>query len=153
MEEGSEDRDVPIPANQKPSIIAQPGDGAFDLPSATVSPKRAAVLMLSLAVGEVGSDELNASPLEPTAESQGVIPAIANESIRILTWPTRSSVAYSDRGERLGRELDLTRASAMEGNSQRKTLAVCQYHELCALALPGLSDVETPFLPAQRWRP
>jgi len=52
---------------------------------------------------------------------------------------------YSDRRERLRCELRLTRASAMEGNSQRKTLAVCQYHELCAFALPGLSDMETPF--------
>jgi hypothetical protein len=33
----------------------------------------------------------------------------------------------------------------MEGNSQRKTLAVCQYHKLCAFALARLADVETPF--------
>jgi hypothetical protein len=44
------------------------------------------------------------------------------------------------------RERDFGGAGRMDGNSQRNTLAVCQYHKLCALAPLGLSDATAPFL-------
>lgn len=145
MEEGPKDRDVAVPPDQQAPVVAEPGDGPFDLPASSVSPKGPAVLMLALAIGEMRTNELDASLLEPTAKGERVVSAIADESIRVLSRHSGSSIAYSDRGECLWRELDLTRASAMEGNSQRNTLTVCQYHELCALALSGLADVEAPF--------
>lgn len=145
MEEGAEDHDVSVPANQQAPVVTEPGDGTFDLPSSSVPSERSAVLMLPLPVGEVRADEFDASLPEPKAEGQRVVAAIADEAIGILPRPSGAGIAYSDGGERLRRELDLTRASAMEGNSQRNTLAVCQYHELCAFALSGLADVETPF--------
>lgn len=145
MKESSEDRDVAVPADQQTPVIAEPGNGSFDLPTSSISPKRPAVLMLALAVGEVRTNEFDTSLPEPKAKGQRVVSAIADESVRVLSRPSRPGITYSNRGERLWRELDLTRASAMEGNSQRNTLAVCQYHELCALALSGLADVETPF--------
>jgi len=145
MEEGIEDRDVAFPADQQTSVVADPGDGALDLPPSSVSAKGAAVLMLALSGGEVRADEFDPSLLEPAAKGERIVPAVADEPIRVLPWPSGSAIAYSDCGERLGRELDLTRASAMDGNSQRNTLAVCQYHKLRSFALSGLADVETPF--------
>jgi hypothetical protein len=100
--------------------------------------------MDALSGGQGWGDQLDPTLQEPATEREGVVTSIANEPVRLLpssSWPTAS---YSDRRERLRRKLGLTRASTMEGNSQRKTLAICQYHKLCAFALARLTDVETP---------
>src|SRR5690349_617242 len=119
MQKGSEDGDVVLPTDQQPTIVADPGDGTLDLPPSSVSPKRAAILMLPPTVGAVRTDEFDPSLSKPPAKGQRIVSTIADEPIRILTWPSGPGIAYSDHSERLGRELDLTRASAMEGNSQR----------------------------------
>lgn len=145
MEEGLEDRDVALPSNQETSVVAEPGDGALDLPAPSISTKGATVLMLPLNIGAMRTDELDPPGSKPTAEGPRIVAPIADEPDWILSWPSGSPLTYPDRGERLRRELDLTRASAMEGNSQRNTLAVCQYHKLRSFALSGLADMEPPF--------
>ena len=153
MDEGSVDRDVTIPPHADATEVSKPGDRSLDLPSPAIASQRSTVLVDPPTSGQVWGNQLDPALQEPATEWQRVVASIADEAVRVLTRSSRPMATYSDRRERLRCKLGLTRASAMEGNSQRKTLAVCQYHELCAFALPGLSDVETPFLPAQRWRP
>jgi hypothetical protein len=46
----------------------------------------------------------------------------------------------------MGSKLHLRRGRRFEGNSQRKTLAIDQYHPLCTLTPLGFSDGRPPFL-------
>jgi hypothetical protein len=95
--------------------------------------------------GEVRRDQLDPLSQQPSPEGERVVASITDQPFGILPRPAWPTAPYSDRRERFRRKLGLTRASTMEGNSQRKTLAVCQYHKLCAFALARLADVETPF--------
>ena len=102
--------------------------------------------MFPFSGGPVRGDQFDLSLFKPKPKRERIVAPITDEPLRVLPRASGSGMAYSDRGERLGRQRDLTRASAMEGNSQRNTLAVCQYHKLRSFALSGLPDVETPFL-------
>lgn len=145
MKEGSEDCDVPFPTDEEAAVVAKPGDRPLHLPSSFVPAERATILVFPFSVGQVGGDQFDSSLFEPKPKRERIVAPIPDESFRVLSRASGAGAAYSDRGECLGREGDLTRASAMEGNSQRNTLAVCQYHKLRSFALSGLADVETPF--------
>jgi len=145
VKEGSEDRDVPFPADEEAAVVAKPGDRTLHLPASFVPAERTPILMFPFPSGQVWGDQIDSSLFKPKPKRERIVTPITDEPLRVLPRASGSGMAYSDRGERLGREGDLTRASAMEGNSQRNTLAVCQYHKFRSFALSGLADVETPF--------
>lgn len=121
--------------NQSP-IISEPGNRALNLPTAFVTPKSSAILSLRLpAIGPMRDNKLNALFFKFTTKLIRIISFVTNQMLGFLANFFKS----------LTRKLHLRRTGSVKGHSQRNTFAVCQYHELRALATLGFADVWAPF--------
>ena len=131
---------MPLPAGRDPAVTEEPGEKALDLPASDVSSQRSAVLGLrTLAVRSVRRDELDPSLFaELRVEWIAVISSVANKTIGCVL-----EKAGIDRGLD---EFRLMRRSTRNPGGDRKTSAVCDRHDLCALPPLGLPDGEAPFL-------
>ena len=120
--------------------VLQPSEKPFDLPSAFVTTKFAAILLrtLSFSPSAVGGDDFCAelfgkSPIQRVA----VIGLVADQSLRDLFDEARFHC-------QLGQS-HFSRRSACRANGERKTMAVCDCHDLAAFAPFGLPDQEPSF--------
>ena len=120
--------------------ILEPGEQALDLPAPAVAPEHAAVLGLgSLAVAAVRCDQLDPPLLpEPRVERITVISSVANKAIGCSSDKTRIEGLFDER--------DFMRRSTRNPGGDRKTMAVCNCHDLGPLPALGLPDGEAPFL-------
>ncbi len=133
-------------ANKQAAELSKPGVGAFDDPAALVAPELPAVLVFSLLVVlAVRDDEVDASLLEPLSERVGVVGAVGDHALRLLSRPAFGTRDF-DFGERGFRKRNFSWRGTFKPNSQRKTATVDQYHPLRPLAALGLADCGAPFL-------
>ena len=148
MKKGLVDGDRTIIADDQTAIVAEPGEGAFDLPATPVTAQRSAILRARLAaIPAMRHDQLNASRRQLRAQRIAVEGSVRNHTPHFLTRPTAAMPpTHTDRGERFLREPDLVRGRRVKLLSQRNTLAVDHQHPLRALAPLGFSDFRAPFL-------
>ena len=128
----------PLVADHQPPEVRKPREQPLDLPAPLVAPELAPVLGLPLlAVPPVRGDHLYARFSEGRVQRVGVVGPVADQPLGPLIEEAR--------GQGLLYEGDLVRRSARRANGERKTRAVCQRHELRALAPLGLSHLPPPF--------
>jgi hypothetical protein len=141
------DCDRAVVANDQSTEVAEPGEGAFHLPAASVAAQRSAILRARLAsIPAMRGDQFDALRRQSLAQRIAVVGAIRNHSLRFLACsPAATWSGHVDRRERLFREPDLVRGSRVKLLSQRNTLAVDHHHPLRALAPLGFSDFRAPF--------
>lgn len=124
-------------ANSKATKIVQPSEQPFDLPAPLIPPQGAAILGLP-SVTPIGSDHLNPSPFQFRVQLIAVVSLVANQPLRLeFKEPTIKSLfdkSYFVRG------------STFDMYGDRKTMAVCDCHDLGPLAPLGFPDAEPPFL-------
>jgi hypothetical protein len=125
MEEAEEVLGFLLPAGGQPAPSFQPSEEALDLPSPLVSAELAAILG-ALASGDAatfGGNELNATFLcESETQSLTVPGLVPNQSRWQLSY--ESSIESS-----LG-EHTVESVSSVNIDSERKTMAVCNCHDL-----------------------
>ncbi len=126
---------VPFPASYEASVIPEPGIGAFDLPTALVTPKSSSVLKLDSFVSSRRSYKLNA----PLFQS-------CSKCIRIISFVTDQMLGcFSKLIDRLLNQCYLMWGGRGNGHSQRNTSAICHHHELGALSSLRFPDFWAPF--------
>jgi len=126
------------PHHQTPEVL-QPGKEPFDFPAPLVAPELSPVLaMRSGAITTVRCDQLDSVLLgEPLHHCVAVISLIANQSFRLV-----GHKAVLDRSLD---ELLLMRRSAPNPEGDRKTMAVCDCHELAPFADERSTNAIAPF--------
>jgi hypothetical protein len=147
MKESLIDGDRAVVANDQPTVVSEPGEGAFHDPATTVAAQRPAILGLRFAsIAAMRGDQFDASRCQSGAQRIAVIAAVANDTLRFLAGPSTATPAcYPDRGDRFFGEPSLVGGSRVKLLSQRNTLAVDHHHPLRALAPLGFSDFRAPF--------
>src|SRR6516165_7670416 len=148
MKESFINSDGTVVANDQSAKVAEPRQGAFNLPAAPVTAQRPAILRLRFAaIPAVRCDQFDSSRRQPLAQRVAVVSAIGYDPLGFLAWPPRAmSPGHADRRERFFREPDFIRGGRVKLLSQRNTLAVDHHHPLRALAALGFSDFRAPFL-------
>ena len=112
-------------ANQQATIGAEPRDGAFNDPTMAIRPQPAVVFVETVdVVGAVRTGEHNAPAGELLAERVAVVAAIADQ---VLGVPAVRRYTGCERGVD---ERDFRRRRRGNGDSQRNTLTLDQYHAL-----------------------
>src|SRR3984893_8945585 len=136
-----------VMAHHQTTVIAQPANGAFDDPAASIASQRAAILCRQTnAILLVRADQFDSALPQPLAQRSAVIGFVGNDPHRLLPRSARTMAsAYADRGERRLGEFDFRRGCRTKVVSQRNTRAVDHHHPLRPLAPLGFSDSGAPF--------
>jgi len=130
-----------VKAHRNPSEILKPSEQSLNLPPSLVASERSAILSGGfLPIRLVRRDHLNTLLCQFFIQRVGVVSLIANQSLRPFSGKNFSESCL-DKG-------DFMRASRRRVDGDRKTIAVCQRHELRTFAPLGLSHSESPFLAA-----
>ena len=132
MKERSINSERAIMAHYQTPVIAQPADGAFDDPAASIAPQRATILCRRTnAILLVRADPFDSALPQPFSQRIAVVGFVGNHAHRLLPRTARVlAPSYSDRRERRLREFDFRRGCRVKVVSQRKT---------AALWIPGLN--------------
>src|SRR5690349_21732838 len=118
--------------------VLEPGVQSFDLPSAFVSPKFAPVLCgRPNTIGTMWSDQFNAPGTQLRIQRIAIIGTVANQALRLCHDKSRCESCFH-KGDFIWR-------STFNVNGDRKTIAVCQRHDLRTFAAFGLSHGPAPF--------
>ena len=111
--------------------MPQPGDGAFDLPVASIAAQFAPVLRYgSSAALSMRTDQFDPPGGQMLAKAVTIVGAVSDQAHHALPRPPAASTRHRDRFQRLGREPDFGRRGRTEANSQRNTFAVSHHHAL-----------------------
>jgi hypothetical protein len=132
-------------AHREAAEAQQPADRALDDPPPPIPPQLAPVLEAVPAVAPVWHDQVDAPLAEPLPELMTVVAAIGNQTRGLLLRPPRAGARDRHLGERGLGELDFRPVGRRKVHAERKTRAVDQYHELCALTLACEADASAPF--------
>lgn len=142
MNQGFEVCERAFITHHQTTIVLKPGIGAFDDPTVLVASQFTTVLMRRYAVVASGwNDGFNTSLHQLLACRVAVVGAVGDQALRLALQlglvqflQSRFQQGYFRRGRRV------------HVNSERSTLAIGQYHELCSLATLGFTDRVAPFL-------
>lgn len=126
-----------LPAYDESSEVVKPREEAFDLPAAAVTTQFATVLRPQAPVGSVRRDHPDPTCSKPLIERVAVVGFVADHAL--------GEFGEEALLERRLDERDFIRRSACNPCGDRKTVTVCQGHDLGALAALGLSDERAPF--------
>jgi hypothetical protein len=128
-----------FPTNQQSAEILQPGEQPLDFPAPFVAPEFSPVLAVrSGAIATMRSDQLNSVLLgEKVVQRVTVIAPIRNQAFRLP-----GDEAVLDRGLN---QLLLMRRSARNPQGDRKTMAVCDCHELAPFPNERSTNAIAPF--------
>jgi hypothetical protein len=138
-QESSEEKVMPLVANDKPTVIEQPTDRSLDLPAAFVSPKRASILGRgSFASSPVRTDQFDAPLGQSFPQRVAVGGSVIDQSFGTLAQDALLQERFD--------QLDFRRAGAGDVDAQRGAVAVDQEHDLRPFAALGLADAKAPFL-------
>jgi len=134
-------------ADDQTPEVAQPCEGAFDFPTATIASQGTPILGGCLAtVLTMRTDQLNA-PLPQTATQRvAVVGSVGNDSLWFGFGAATANARHAHLPEGLLDERHFRRRGSVQVVSQRNTLAVDHHHPLRALAAFGFSDSVAPFL-------
>jgi hypothetical protein len=133
-------------AHRQTPVIAQPAEGAFHDPAASIAPQCATILCRRTnAILLVRADQFDAALPQPFSQRIAVVGLVGNHAQRLLPRAARTMAsAYADRGERRLRELDFCRGCTTKVVSQRNTRAFDHHHPLRPLApLPEILAVRS----------
>ena len=132
--------------DQDAAELTEPCIGALDLPPSFVASRFASVFISPLqAIIPVWGNQFDTSPFPSLCEQIGIISAIGNHPLRLLSRPAFRS-RDADLVERGVRKRNFCRRGTFQPNSQRNTFTVSQYHPLCAFTTLGFADCIAPFL-------
>ena len=147
MKERAIDRERAIVTHHRASKIPEPGVGAFDNPSPSITPQGSAILSCGPnAIPLVRTDQFDALLPQAFPKRIAVIGFVGDHPHRLLPRPASvMTPSYSDRRQRRLREFDFRRGCRVKVVSQRKTAAVDHHHPLRPLAPLGFSDSAAPF--------
>jgi hypothetical protein len=139
LKEASKVIELELPADEQSPEVAQPSEQAFDFPSSPVAPERAAILrFLPFPVAFVRRDQRHTVVFQSFVQRIGIVCPIPDQPL----WAASSKAPLKgslDKG-------DFMRASTCCVDGDRNTMAVCDCHDLGALATLGLPDTSAPFL-------
>jgi len=129
---------VVLVANHQPAEVLEPGDGAFNLPAAAVTPQLAAILRgRSSAPAAVRADQVPALGQQVAPQFVTVIGPVGDQR--------RGPVARRDFLEGFFRKRDLCRRSRRGKACERNSLTIRHHHQLRTLSAFGFSDPVAPF--------
>lgn len=128
---------IPFPAGYKPTVVAEPSDRSLNLPATFVTTKRPSVLRFwFLPIASMGRYQLNTLCSKPISKLVRVVRFVADQTLGFFANVFQGFIS----------QLHFRRTGRVNGHSQRNTLAVSQYHELCAFSPLGFADFGAPFL-------
>ena len=144
MEHRKEVFGIVFPTSNKSSRVVQPGKKSLDLPTATVTAQRAAILGGRVyAAHVVGSDQLDAVAIaQSLIQPFAVIGAVAKQPLRGFRQE-----ALLERGFD---EFRFMRRSAGDADGDRKTMAVDDRHDFTAFSSASRADSRAPFLALEK---
>jgi hypothetical protein len=129
---------VTFPACDDSARIMEPGKQTLDLPPATVTSERAAILRARAAVRSIGRNQLNPEVIAQMAiERVAVVTAIGDQARR-----KRAEEALRKRGID---ERGFAGRSAGHVHGERKTMAVADRHDLAPFPAARRTDGSAPF--------
>ena len=140
VDEPKEVAGVALPSIREPSVVEQPGEEPFDLPAPDVASQGSTILGgVALAIRTVGRNQFDFSLVaKPLVERIAVISSVSNKEIGcVLEKPVV---------DRLFDERDFMRRSTRNPDGDRKTMAVCDCHDLRPLPPLRFPDARAPFL-------
>src|SRR6202167_2905952 len=147
MEEGSVHGDLMIIAHEQSAKVAQPGEGAFDLPARAVAAQSAPVVERGFAPSPaMRTDEQDAALEQPPAQGIAVVSAVGDDAQWSLVRAAATTARDRDLRQRAFGQGHFPRAGRDQLASQRNTLAVDHHHPLRAFAPLGFANSEAPFL-------
>ena len=130
-------------ANDKAAEVVEPGKQPLNLPAAEVTPQRSTVLRGVTTVAAVRRNHLHAALIKkPFVQDVAVVSFITDEPVGKIFGPNRIK-GFVNESHLVGRGAGYT-------CSERNTMAVCDRHDLAALAAFGLSDLAPPFLAPEK---
>lgn len=139
VDEPKEVSGVALPSIRQPPVVEQPGKEPFDLPAPGVASQGSAILGgVALTIRTVRRNQFDSSLFaKPLVERIAVISSVSNKEIGcVLEKPVV---------DRLFDERDFMRRSTRNLDGDRKTLAVCDYHDLPPLPPLRFPDARAPF--------
>src|ERR1700683_3064657 len=129
MDKGCKDNDGAIMAHYEAAKVLQPGVGPLNDPSVPVTAQLSAVLMRGYAVvAACRDDRLDALVRQLLANSVAIVSAIGNQPLWLSDQSGFLELLHGRR-----EELDFGGGRRRHVNSERSTLAICQYHKLRSL--------------------
>ena len=138
VKEAGKVRAAALVARDEAPRVLEPGEEALDSPAAFVAPERAAVLGQIDAIASMRRNQLDVVRGEGAVERVAVIGRVPDEP--------RGVVGEEAGIQRRFDERDFVRRGRGDSNGDRKTSAVCNGHDLGALAALRLADVPPFFL-------
>src|SRR5437660_9272741 len=125
-------------AHNQSAKVKQPGKQPLDFPASNVAAQRPSVLGLG-SLGPIGRNHFCAVVVHQLSiQSVTVISFITNQTFR--------DIGHDPFFHRRFDQLHFSRRSTFCPQGERKTMAVCDAHDLGALTAFGLSDQAPPFL-------
>jgi len=127
-----------FPTHDQASEVLQPCEKPLDFPAPLVAPEFSAVLAVrSCATATVRRDQLDSVLGKPIVQCSTVISFVADQSLRLLGY---EAVLDRNRNQFL-----LMRCSTGNPKGDRKTMAVCDCHELGPFADERSTNSIAPF--------
>ena len=123
--------------HHRPAPVEQPGEQTFDLPSAAIPAQCSAVLGGCLgAVAAMGADEPDTPLGQGPSQLVAVVGAVRDHALGLYSTAADGAVG---KGHLIG--------SCAEGPyGDRKTMSVCEGHDLGAFTALSRSNITPPFL-------
>lgn len=135
-----------IPYNQ-PSKITEPGNGAFNFPSPSISSQRPSILsFLFSSIRLVRDNQFYSSSRKSKSQRVGIGSFIVNQTLDPASRSSWSSSRNKNGIQCFFNQRDFRRGRRVQVVPQRNSLAICHHHPLRTLSTFGLSDAEPPFL-------
>ncbi len=128
---------VALPTIREPPLVEQPSEQALELPSPDIASQGSAVLSgVPLAIRTVGSDQFDSSLLaKPLVERITVISSVSKKAIGCVLEKAVVDRLFDERG--------FMRRSTRNPGGDRKTMAVCDCHDLGPRPVPKVGGPET----------
>jgi hypothetical protein len=139
LDEAEEVLGMMLVARDEPTKVVEPSEEALDFPASAIAAKRAAILGLSVAALLVRGDEFN-----PPNRTQALVQLVG--IIGFVTDQTLGEGVDETLSEQVFDESDFMGRSARNPDRDRKTVAVCNCHDLGPFSALRLTNTSAPFL-------
>jgi len=131
-----------LPSSLDTAKVLKPGKEALDFPTAAIASERALILSAIFSGAAMRSNHFDAGLGKLRIERVRVVSLIADETLQRF--------ANEEFGKCLLHQRHFMRRSTLRANGDRKTMAVCDCHELGPLAPLGLADSRAPLFAGEK---
>lgn len=129
---------VSLPTGRHATAAEQPRKEPFNLPASTIAAQLSSILRSGLgSVSAVGSNQFDASFGQSSVQWIAIVGAIGEKA-------SRRSARKSGRKRRFNQRR-FVRGSARHVDGERKTMPICDCHDLGSFSPLGLPDSRSPF--------